>query len=777
MQIKLFLKIFLPILIIFIITGVVSGYTIFSQIRESKIEKEKEINYNIILNQARSSFTKDSFEDSARFNGSVFEDFFQKVRTDEFVNMEFWSNGSMILYSLEKGKIGRLFPNNEEFRAALGGETNAEIKTAAQLAQKYGGNAKDYSEQMEIYIPITFENDPGQVAGVIEAYIDFSSANKEINSLTVAMVMILAASALFLLIAIFLTLKYYIVKPLDSLVKVANNISLGKWKQRADIKSRDEIGILAKVFNKMLDSIETAGKKLKEEHEETQAIISSMGEGLLVLDRDLNIISMNKAAEKSLEISLEKCRGLGVRKILTLMRGSENLPIEEYPARRMLKTGKTVTIGMKDNFYYKCASGKIFPVEIVTAPFMKDGLAGAIVLFKDVSDMKQMEEDKEYARINLESALKSVYIERDIVREQKNKLEAILNSIGDAVFAVDKEEKIFIFNSAAEKITGFKVKEVKGRNYKNYLRFSDEITKKEKNAFIDEALKGKQVLEDNHTVLEVKDKNPINIDETTASIRNSKGEIIGCIVVFKDVTNRREVERMRSDFISIASHQLRTPLSGIKWFLEILLSGDMGKMKAKQLTAVKEIYENNQNMIDIVNKMLNMSRIENNRLLINPEKINLSEILNKIVSDLKPITKKKGQKLELYELKDGNVEIFSDKVLLENILNNLITNASKYTPDGGMIKVSVKKQDKCNLLFKVKDNGIGIPKKEQYKIFNKFFRAGNAISYEANGTGIGLYIAKSILKVIGGDIWFESKENKGTAFSFTIPINIGSCKL
>ncbi len=777
MQIKLFLKIFLPILIIFIFTGAFSGYTIFSQIRQSKIEKEKEINFHLILNQARMFFTKDSFEDSARFNNTVFEEFFQEVRTEEFVNMEFWSNGSMILYSREKEKIGRLFPGNEEFRTALGGEVSAEVKTAAELAQKYGGSSADYGEQMEIYVPVTFEDDPGRVAGVIETYIDFGSAKREINALTGVMLLIFMGSALFLLIVIFFTLKYFVVNPLDRLVRVANKISSGDWKQRVDIKSYDEIGSLAKVFNRMLDSIEGANKKLKEEHEETQAIISSMGEGLLVLDRDLNIISMNKAAEKSLEVSLDKCKGLGVRKILTLMRGSEDLPIEEYPARRMLKTGKMVTIGMKDNFYYKCASGKIFPVEIVTAPFVMNGIAGAIVLFKDVGGMKQMEEDKEYARINLEGALKSVYIERDTIREQKNKLEAILNSIGDAVFAVDKEEKIFIFNPAAEKITGFKDKEVKGRNYKKYLRFSDEITRKAENAFIDEALKGKQIFEDNHIVLEAKGKNSISIDETTASIRNSKGEIIGCIVVFKDVTARREVERMRSDFISIASHQLRTPLSGIKWFLEILLGGDMGKLKAKQSAAIQEIYENNQNMIDIVNKMLNMSRIENNRVLINSKKINLSEALSKIVGELKPLIRKKGQRLELYGLKEKNTEIFSDKVLLENVLNNLITNASRYTPEGGVIKVSVKKKNSGYLIFRVSDNGIGIPKKEQYKIFNKFFRASNAISFEANGTGIGLYIAKSILKIIGGDIWFESKENKGTTFSFTLPADIASCKI
>lgn len=777
MQIKLFFKIFLLISTIFALTGIVSGYTIFRQIRENKIEKEKEFYHNLILSRARNYFTKESFEDSARFSNYAFNEFFQSIRTDEIINMEFWSNGSMVLYSKEKEKIGKLFPDNEEFRAAFAGEAVAEIKTAEELAGKYGGSPENYREQMEIYVPITFENEPGRIEGVIEAYVNFNPAAKEISALTGTVLAILLGSALFLLIAIFFALKYLIVNPLDSLIKVANKISLGDWKHRVNIRSRDEIGSLGKVFNRMLDSIEETNNKLKEEHEELQAIISSMGEGLLVLDREVNIISMNKTAEINLQTSLDKCKGGSVRNILTIMKGSEELPFDEYPAKRMLRTGKVIMVSMKDNYYYKCASGKIFPVEIVTAPFIRNGIVGAIVLFKDISEMKQMEEDKEYSRVNLEGALKSVYIERDIVREQKNKLETILNSIGDAVYAIDKEKKIIIFNPAAEMLTGFKFNKIRGSVYNKYLKFLDEATRTEKTKHIDRALKGEVVSADRHFVLKTKKGSLVYVEERITPIKNQHGEIMGCIVVFRDITAKRKLDQMRSDFISIASHQLRTPLSGIKWFLEILLGGDMGKLKPKQLEAIREIYDNNQNMIDIVNKMLNMSRLENNRLLINPQKINLSETLNKIVGELKPLIKKKSQKLELYGLKDKKAEIFSDSVLLENILNNLITNASRYTPDGGAIKLSVKKKDEHNLIFEVSDNGIGIPEKEQYKIFNKFFRAGNAISYEANGTGIGLYIAKSILKIIGGDIWFESKENKGTTFFFTLPVDIASCKL
>lgn len=565
--------------------------------------------------------------------------------------------------------------------------------------------------------------------------------------------------------------------PIEELVKVARKISFGDLSQRADVNSNDEMGYLAGVFNLMIDSIEKSGKKIEEEGDELRAIISSMGEGLLVLDRKLNIILMNKTAEKALGVSLDDVAGQHVKKILTVFKGDTELPLSQYPANRMFKSGEAVSISIKDNYYYKTLSGKMLPVEIVTAPLFKDGIKGAIVVFKDITDLKVADEDREYAKINLENALKTVYIERDLVREQKTKLEAILNSIGDAVFAVDKEKKVILFNSAAEKITGFSFKDIKNHLYSDYIKFIDEITKAEKNEFINAALSGEKTILSNHTVLVAKDKNLVSVDQTTAPIRNSLGEIIGCIIVFRDVTAKREVDRMRSDFISIASHQLRTPLSGMKWFLEILLNGDVGKLNPKQAGIIKETYANNQNMIDLVNKMLDMSRIESNRMVVNFERVNLADMVKKIIGEIKPMLRQKGQKIHFTGLKDTDLEVNADKILIKNILGNLISNASRYTPVGGEIKVKITQKEKNSLLFSVKDNGIGIPKKEQYRIFKKFFRATNAVEFEANGTGLGLYIVKSILDIMGGKIWFKSEQNKGTEFLFTLPIDIMWCSI
>lgn len=583
---------------------------------------------------------------------------------------------------------------------------------------------------------------------------------------------------LFLLLAMLaLFLDFFVANPVNAIKEAIGKIRRGDFKQRIKIKSGDGIGYLGKVFNEMMDSIQKSDEKIKEEHRELQAILFSMGEGLLVLDRDLNILLINKTAERLLGVSATDAAGKHIKKVLTLLKGDKELPVEEWPAKRMLKSGKSVTVVIKDNIYYKTVSGRMFPVEISTAPFVKEGIIGAIVVFRDVSGLKTAEEDREFARVNMENALKSVYIERDIAQEQKNKLEAILNSIGDAVFAIDKEKKIIIFNPAAEALTGFKFSKVRGFVYNKYLKFLDEVTGKEKTKHIDRALKGEVVSADRHFVLMTKEENLLYIEERITPIKNQQGEIMGCIVVFRDITAKRKLEMMRSDFISIASHQLRTPLSATKWFLEILVNGDVGALKKKQLEILREAYVNNQSMINLVNTMLNMSRIESKQLIINLEKINIEDAVKKILDDLKPILSKKDQEIKFFGLKDKKLAIETDKVLLKNIIDNLVINSSKYSPGGKDITVRIARKNSNLLLFSVADKGIGISKIEQYKIFKKFSRANNAVVYNASGTGLGLYIVKSILDVFGGKIWFKSEENKGSTFYFSLPIKKGYCKI
>jgi len=183
---------------------------------------------------------------------------------------------------------------------------------------------------------------------------------------------------------------------------------------------------------------------------------------------------------------------------------------------------------------------------------------------------------------------------------------------------------------------------------------------------------------------------------------------------------------------------------------------------------IKEMDETSEGMIDLVNGLLNVSRIDLGTFAIDPKMVYPKHITEVVLRELRPGINSK--KLKIEEFYDESVgDLSADPKILKIIIQNLLSNAVKYTPEKGSIKISIVK-DGDFILFSVTDSGIGIPKKQQSKIFGKLFRADNAIqSVSSEGTGLGLYVAKAVVEQSGGKIWFESKENKGTTFSFTLP--------
>ena len=248
----------------------------------------------------------------------------------------------------------------------------------------------------------------------------------------------------------------------------------------------------------------------------------------------------------------------------------------------------------------------------------------------------------------------------------------------------------------------------------------------------------------------------------------------GVVVVFRDVSEERTIERMKTEFVSVASHQLRTPLSGVKWFLEMLLSGDAGKLTNKQYEFIQEAFDSNDRMIHLVNDLLNVSRLETGKIKPEFKKVDIKKIIEDVIKEHEMVLKAKNCKIKL-DTDKGSFKILTDPSLFRQVFQNLFDNALKYSDQTACgIIVELKKEGKKYIKFSVIDNGIGIPIDKQYMIFSKFFRAENATRKETEGSGLGLYICQLIIESLGGRIWFKSpvhprKKEKGTIFTTVLP--------
>lgn len=229
-----------------------------------------------------------------------------------------------------------------------------------------------------------------------------------------------------------------------------------------------------------------------------------------------------------------------------------------------------------------------------------------------------------------------------------------------------------------------------------------------------------------------------------------------------------EASRMKTEFISVVSHQLRSPLTNLRYSLELLISGKLGKIRGKKLEYFKILEENTQRMGDLINDLLTVSRIETGKLPMKKEEISLGVLTKKVILKFKPLADASNVKVE-FRAHKNLPKILSDSLWLEQIVENLLDNAIRYIKNKGEVKIRIRRGDK-KIYFEIQDNGVGIPKEEQKFIFQKFFRSENVLKYQTDGSGLGLYITKQILKLLGGEVGFSSKENKGSTFWFTMPI-------
>lgn len=247
-------------------------------------------------------------------------------------------------------------------------------------------------------------------------------------------------------------------------------------------------------------------------------------------------------------------------------------------------------------------------------------------------------------------------------------------------------------------------------------------------------------------------------------------ELLKLNVVYSKVNRRlKEIDQMKTEFISVASHQMRTPLSATKWVMRMLLDGDLGKLNDQQLEMLTKGYQTNERMILLINDLLNVSRIEEGRFQYRFVHMSIEEVVESVIQELYNLIKKRNIKFN-YKVAKGEIpKLNIDPQKIRLVVQNLVDNAVKFTPPGGKVTINLN-SDKENVYFSVTDSGVGIPASQQHRIFSKFFRADNVIRMQTDGSGLGLFIVRNVIDNHQGRVWFESTEGKGTTFTFSLPI-------
>ena len=229
----------------------------------------------------------------------------------------------------------------------------------------------------------------------------------------------------------------------------------------------------------------------------------------------------------------------------------------------------------------------------------------------------------------------------------------------------------------------------------------------------------------------------------------------------------RELDKAKDEFISMASHQLRTPLTAIKGYLSMLLEGDAGEIKVSQYDFVNEAFQGANRMVGLINDLLNVSRMETGRFFLEPKEVDMERVVNEEVGQLRKQAKEKGLKLDII-IKGKIPSVWVDETKIRQVVMNFADNAIYYTTSGS-VTVTLE-HNKKEIIYKVKDTGIGVPKSQQKNLFTKFYRADNARHVRPDGTGLGIYLAKKVIDDHSGELIFESEEGKGSIFGFKLPI-------
>lgn len=379
-------------------------------------------------------------------------------------------------------------------------------------------------------------------------------------------------------------------------------------------------------------------------------------------------------------------------------------------------------------------------------------------VFTDVHERKEAEAGLAAAKNNLD------------LRSAKH--DALMESIGEAVFATDIDGRILIANGSAEEMFGFKEKEMTGMHFSELLSFHDKLGEavSHRDFLIPRVLQSGKRTTESGLYFSTPRKKKFPASVTTSPVRIG-GKTVGTISILRNTRREAQIDKAKTEFVSLASHQLRTPLTAVKLFTEMLLTDQYGKWNAEQRDILESIEQANEKMIRLVDNLLDVANMEAGRMWVEPVLLTPADLVQSVISETRPLAHSRSIEVAYKSAPRDMTEIDTDPYLLRQVLSNIITNAIEYSRKDTKVMVRIGwSESKDCLIISVQDHGIGIAKKAQREIFNRFFRAENAIKFKTESSGLGLYVCKMMMEVLGGKITFKTEVQKGTTFYIHLPI-------
>lgn len=591
---------------------------------------------------------------------------------------------------------------------------------------------------------------------------------------------------------IFYLLGYFVLNKISYLNNVIDEIRHDGTKDKSIVlPGSDEFSRLAGEMNRLLQEVNENEIKLKDQnkdleqnkvatlniledvsvserelHQKTldlskfQKIADASFDHIIITDVDGKILYANHSAENMTGYSHKEI--IGANPSLWGKQMSQEFYVQLW---QTIKTEKQSFTGEITN---KHKNGDQFLVASRITPIVdeNENIQFFVGIERDITEERR-------AQIQIMKHTTELEMANILIEKQKDRAESILGylqSIGEGVLATDINGKIIFVNETAKVLIGGQSQEIDGKASKDIFQFIRKVDGRDSRVFMAEkVLKKKQTIAfpENVSLIQ-KDGTLLPVSGTISLIEDGNNEIIGTITVFQDATKRYELDELKDSFLSVAAHQLRTPLGSMRWSMEMLLSDDLGKLPKDAKEMVEQLYANSHRMVELVDDLLDISRIDKNRGKEEKIPTDVVSVLEDVIKTMRSEAKKRAIKIIFNHPKESVPALMVPPKHLYEALENLISNGIKYNREKGTLTITVEMTEK-SLLLTFADTGIGIPKDDQTKIFSKFFRAQNAVLKETEGSGLGLSVVKSYLEESEATIRFESEENSGTTFFVNFP--------